>query len=154
MELGHPEGLQFCSSKRLKRIYMMKAISIHNKKSQCCSLLCKSLSWEFDYRSYILDVAHMEMGTLFLESRQQTKILKCGSHIWKDRSFVVDTSNLNQSQCIKFLLLFFSWIRSVYWNQNTQISINQLTRLTRKYSVFFATSEWYHRTIESHWHRK
>lgn len=126
MELGHPEGLQFCSSKRLKRIYMIKAISIHNKKSQCCSLLCKSLSWEFDYRSCILDVAHMEMGTLFLESRQQTKILKCGSHIWKDRSFVVDTSNLNQSQCIKFILLFFSWIRSVYWNHR-KIHKSQLT---------------------------
>lgn len=107
MELGHPEGLQFCSSKRLKRIYMMKAISIHNKKSHCCSLSRKGLSWEFDYRSCILDVANMEMGTLFLKSRQQTKTLKCGSHIWKYRSFVVDTSNLNQSQCIRFSSFIF-----------------------------------------------
>lgn len=107
MELGHPEGLQFCSSKRLKRIYMMKAISIHNKKSHCCSLSRKGLSWEFDYRSCMLDVANMEMGTLFLKSRQQTKTLKCGSHIWKYRSFVVDTSNLNQSQCIRFSSFIF-----------------------------------------------
>ena len=42
----------------------------------------------------------MVMGTLFLESRQQTKTLKRGCHIWQERSFVVDTSNLNQSQCI------------------------------------------------------
>ena len=142
---------------------MMKAISIHNKKSQCCSLSCKGLSWEFDYRSCILEVANMEMGTLFLESRQQTKTLKRGRHIWKERPLwlmLLTSTKVNTSD---FIFLFFSWIRSGYtWRsyslsespQNTEISINQLTRLTRKYSVFFATSEWYNRTKESNWHRK
>ena len=56
LKLANPEGVQFCSSKRLKWIYMMKAISIHNNKKVnvvSCFLSCKGLSWEFDYWSCI-----------------------------------------------------------------------------------------------------
>ena len=55
------------SSKYLKILLHSYLFTI--KKSQFCYLLCKGFSWEFDYRSCLT------MGTIFPESRQQTKTL-------------------------------------------------------------------------------
>ena len=114
------------SSKYLKILLHSYLFTI--KKSQFCYLLCKGFSWEFDYRSCLT------MGTIFLESRQQTKTLNFFHGYVQDILDGVTT----------------------YWNHHkihkSQLTI--LTRLTTKYSAFFATPEWYHRIKQSYWYRK